>query len=86
MIYQKSVYTDILPDSTSFNIIIEHSVPMVPNDILRRLTNNLPHNTFELYSASTFVKLFFNWFVALINDLYLRNWNKIKTYFYFLEK
>ena len=62
-----------IPYSASFRVIVEHSILMVPNDVLRCLTNNLFNNTFELYRATSFVILFIHRFVSLVNYFNLRN-------------
>ena len=74
-----------LPYSTTFSVVIEHPVLMVPKNVFWRLSNNLPDNTFEFDGAATFIVFFCGFLVSVINHFDFGYCKYKKMYFeYFL--
>ena len=60
----------LLPDAPSLCVIIQHSVPFFPDDVLRLLADNVLHHAFELDGRAAVVEdSLFHLLVTLVHDL-----------------
>jgi hypothetical protein len=62
-----------IPDSSSLCVVVEHSVLVVPDDVLWRFVDDLADQTLELDRAAALVRLLRHVLVALVYYFDLRN-------------
>ncbi len=61
-----------LPDSSPVSVVVEHSVVVVPDDVLGRPPHDLPDEALQRDGAAALVELFVHGAVALVDYVDLR--------------
>ena len=79
-----NVPDDKQPDASPLSVVVEHPVPLLPDDVLRLLPHNVLHHALQLDCWTEVVEdLVFNLLVTLVHNLDGRNWNEMYCVFIF---
>ena len=63
--------SSLLPDSSSLSVIVEHAVPLLPDDVLGLLPHDVLHHALELDGGALVVEdPVLNLLVTLVHDFY----------------
>ena len=64
----------VLPDSSALRVVVEHPVPLLPDDVLGLLPHDVLHHALELDGGAEVVEdLVFNLLMTLVHNLDGRN-------------
>ena len=69
------------PYSTSFSVVIQHSIALFPNNVFRLFAHYIFHHAFQLDCWSFVIKYsLFNLLVSFINNFNSWHWKCLKVY------